>query len=141
MDRPSWQQKACALTLGVLLITPVLAAQTPAPDNTKTNARDRQAGQKTAGDQLNNQSDRETTRKIRQAIVADKSLSSYAHNIKVVTAGGKVTLKGPVRSEAEKTAVEAKAADVVGAANVTSQVSVSNKPASTSHKQPKKERP
>jgi hyperosmotically inducible protein len=138
MYRRSWRRAAGAVTCGLFLMTPVFAAQSPAPDNTKTNARDRQAAQKTAGDQTNNRSDLETTRQIRRVIVADKSLSSYAHNIKIVTAGGKVTLKGPVRSEAEKTAVEAKAADVVGAPNVTSQVSVTDKAGTTHQKQPKK---
>lgn len=122
----SWRRIGSALTCGLLLIGPVASAQTPAPDNTKTNARDRQAGQKTAGDQANNRSDLETTRQIRRAIVADKDLSTYAHNVKIVTAGGKVTLKGPVKSEAEKTSVAAKAAEVVGAANVSNQVSVTD---------------
>jgi hyperosmotically inducible protein len=56
-----------------------------------------------------NRSDREITKQIRQALVQDGSLSSYAHNVKIVTQGGMVTLKGPVRSDEEKKAVEAKA--------------------------------
>jgi hyperosmotically inducible periplasmic protein len=100
------------------------AAQTPAPDNTKTNARDRQPSQVTADQQKNSNADLETTRQIRKALVADKSLSTYAHNVKVVTRNGKVTLKGPVRSADEKKAVEAKAVEVAGAANVTDQMSV-----------------
>lgn len=135
MYQRSWRGTASALACGVLLTASVASAQSPAPDNTKTNARDRQAAQKTAGDQANNQSDLETTRQIRQAIVADKDLSSNAHNIKIVTAGGKVTLKGPVKNEAEKTAVAAKAADVVGATNVINQVSVTE---TATPKNPKK---
>jgi osmotically-inducible protein OsmY len=54
----------------------------------------------------------------------DKSLSTYAHNIKIITRDGKVTLKGPVRSEDEKAAIEAKAATVAGADNVTDQLTV-----------------
>ena len=100
------------------------APQPPAPDNTKTNARDRQPSQVTADQQKNNSADLETTRQIRKALTADKSLSTYAHNVKVVTRNGKVTLKGPVRSAEEKKAVEAKAAEVAGAANVTDQMSV-----------------
>lgn len=124
----------CLLACGVLIGVSAASAQTPAPDNTKTNARDRNAAQKTAGDQSNTRSDVETTREIRKAIVADKDLSSYAHNIKIVTVSGKVTLKGPVHTEAEKTAVAAKAADVVGAANVTNHVSVTGHTA-TKHPQ------
>jgi osmotically-inducible protein OsmY len=100
------------------------------PDNTAVNRRDRAASAQTAGQQSNGRSDLDTTRQIRRAIVKDKSLSTYAHNIKIITQGGKVTLKGPVRSEEEKTAVEAKAADVAGAGNVTNQVSVAPRKAS-----------
>ena len=71
-----------------------------------------------------NPTDRELTRKIRHAIVADKSLSTYAHNIKIITQGGKVTLKGPVRSDDEKTNVIAKATEIAGAGNVTDQVEI-----------------
>jgi len=98
--------------------------QPPAPDNTKVNTRDRKPTAVTADQQKNNKTDLETTRQIRKALVADKSLSTYAHNVKVVTQNGKVTLKGPVRSEDEKKAVEAKAVEVAGAGNVTNQISI-----------------
>ncbi len=68
--------------------------------------------------------DRELTQKIRRELMRDKALSSYAHNVKVVTQGGQVTLKGPVRSEAEKQSVESKAVEVAGAEHVTNQMSV-----------------
>ena len=61
---------------------------------------------------------------IRKAIVSDKSLSTYAHNVKVISKGGKVTLKGPVRSEEEKSAIEKKAVEVAGAGNVTNELTV-----------------
>jgi hyperosmotically inducible periplasmic protein len=105
----------------------VQAQQPTAPDNTKVNTRDRKPSQVTADQQKNNNSDLKITQEIRKALVADKSLSTYAHNIKIVTRDGKVTLKGPVRSEDEKRIVEAKAADVAGAANITNQVSVAPK--------------
>lgn len=54
----------------------------------------------------------------------DKSLSTYAHNVKIVTQGGQVTLKGPVRSEHEKKAIEAKAAEVAGDGKVTSELNI-----------------
>src|ERR1041384_5864476 len=53
-------------------------------DNTKVNKRDRNKNEPTAGQQSNAKSDRELTRKIRQALVKDKDLSTYAHNIKVI---------------------------------------------------------
>lgn len=108
-----------------------------APDNTKRNARDRQANAKTADQQSNARSDVDVTRQIRRAIVADKALSTNAHNVKIITRAGKVTLKGPVRNEGEKQAVEAKAVEVAGAGNVSNQLSVTDtskaarKPAAT----------
>src|SRR4051794_20377725 len=67
------------------------------PDNTKTNQRDRNNAASTADKQKDNASDRKLTQDIRRAVVDDKSLSTYAHNVKIVTEGGMVTLKGPVR--------------------------------------------
>ena len=102
--------------LGVLFcaMATVAPAQTPSPDadNTKMNKRDQKAGAKTADQQKMNASDQELTRSIRAAIVADKSLSTYAHNIKIISQDGMVTLKGPVNSETEKKTVMAKAVDV-----------------------------
>lgn len=84
------------------------------PDNTKVNKRDRDRSEPTADQQKGNVSDRDLTKKIRQSIVADKSLSTYAHNVKVISQNGVVTLKGPVRSEEEKKAIESKAMEAVG---------------------------
>ncbi len=95
------------------------------PDNTKVNKRDRNAGSVTADQQKENATDRKLTQKIRRAIMADKSLSSYAHNIKIISQDGSVTLKGPVNSEDEKRTVVAKAVAAVGSADkVTDEVSV-----------------
>ena len=93
-----------------VIASPTLA-QTAA-DNTKVNTRDREAGAVTADQQKENATDRDITKRIRQSVVADKSLSSYAHNVKIVAQGGRVTLKGPVRTEAEKQAIETKATAV-----------------------------
>ncbi len=71
-----------------------------------------------------NSSDRAITQKIRKAIHEDKSLSTYAHNIKIITQDGKVTLRGPVRSEDEKSNLQAKAAEIAGQDNVTNQLEV-----------------
>lgn len=99
---------------------------TPA-DNTKLNVRDRNANEPTADRQKDNRSDREITQQVRKAIVKDKLLSTYAHNVKIITQNGMVTLKGPVRSEEEKQAIEAKAAEVAGRDKVTNQLDVKSK--------------
>ncbi|HLV87915.1 MAG TPA: BON domain-containing protein [Candidatus Sulfotelmatobacter sp.] len=96
----------------------------PAPDNTKVNERDRSKSEATADQQKDNRSDRDITQQIRQSIIKDKSLSEYAHNVKIVTQNGQVTLKGPVRSEDEKRAIEAKAAEVAGDGKVTSELNI-----------------
>jgi osmotically-inducible protein OsmY len=116
-----------AAVVGFCVMPAVVNAQTP-PDNTKINARDRSKDAQTADQQKENATDRELTRSIRRALMDDKDLSSYAHNVKVISQGGKVTLKGPVRSEDEKRVVEAKAIEVAGAGNVTNEMSVAKKP-------------
>ena len=116
--------------MGLLLLPAGAFAQTP-PDNTKVNERDRDPSQVTADQQPNNRSDVETTRQIRKTITAEKSLSTYAHNAKVITKAGKVTLRGPVRSEDEKKMLEAKATAVAGVGNVTNELSVMNATATT----------
>lgn len=93
-------------------------------DNTKVNKRDRNTSEPTADQGKNATSDRETMRKIRRAVVADKSLSTYAHNIKIISQNGKVTLKGPVHTEDEKKAIEAKATEIAGAGNVTDEITI-----------------
>ncbi|MGA2882677.1 MAG: BON domain-containing protein [Bryobacteraceae bacterium] len=98
---------------------------TAQPDNTKVNQRDRNADQPTADQQKNDRSDRMLTKNIRKSIMSDKSLSTYAHNVKVISQNGTVTLKGPVKSDDEKRAVIAKAVEVVGSPDkVTDQISV-----------------
>jgi len=93
---------------------PVDQSSQAAPDNTAKNQRDRNQSEPTADKQKENKPDRELAHQIRQALVKDKSLSTYAHNIKVIAQNGEVTLKGPVKSAEEKQAIEAKAAEVAG---------------------------
>ncbi|HET9407556.1 MAG TPA: BON domain-containing protein [Candidatus Sulfotelmatobacter sp.] len=120
------------LCAGLLLGTGALASAqepstqqtSPAPDNTKVNERDMSQNEPTADQQKENRSDRDITQQIRQSIMKDKSLSTYAHNVKVVTQDGQVTLKGPVRSEDEKKAIETKAAEVAGNGKVTSELRI-----------------
>jgi hyperosmotically inducible periplasmic protein len=119
---------ACLLTLAPTLESAQdSSAEQPAADNTKVNQRDKNKAEPTADQQKENRPDREIARQIRRSIVQDKSLSSYAHNVKIIAQNGMVTLKGPVRSDEEKSAVEAKAAEIAGADKVTSQLEVKPK--------------
>jgi hyperosmotically inducible protein len=92
-------------------------------DNTGAN-KQQENKMHTADQAKNSKSDIQLMKEIRRAIVKDKSLSTNAHNVKVIASGGKVTLKGPVKSEDEKTAVEQKAVEVAGSGNVTNQLTV-----------------
>gem|GEM_PF-310207 len=92
------------------------------PDNTRANKVENNG--ETADQQKNNSSDLQITRRIRRAIVQDKSLSMYAHNVKIITKDGGVTLKGPVNTEDEKTAIASKAAEVVGQDKVKNEIKV-----------------
>jgi osmotically-inducible protein OsmY len=93
------------------------------------NKRDRKPGEATADQQKENTNDREIARRIRGALMDDKGLSTYAHNVKVIAQDGHVTLKGPVRTEEERQRVEAKATEVAGAGRVTNQISIAPKSA------------
>jgi len=95
------------------------------PDNTKVNKQDRETNQPTADQQANNAADLDLTKNIRRAIMEDKSLSTNAHNVKVISQNGTVTLKGPVKSDAEKSAIVSKAVSLAGGADkVVDQMSV-----------------
>ena len=95
------------------------------PDNTKVNERDKNPGAVTADQQKMNATDRELTAKIRKSVMADKTLSMNAHNVKIISQDGMVTLKGPVNSPAEVKTIIAKAVEVTGnAAKVANQMSV-----------------
>jgi hyperosmotically inducible protein len=114
-----------SLVFGVsLMATPIPGYQDPQqtpPDNTKQN---KDQTNPTADQQKMNPADRAITQKIRKAIHEDTTLSTYAHNVKIITQDGKVTLRGPVRSEDEKSNIEAKAVAVAGQGNVTNQLEV-----------------
>jgi hyperosmotically inducible periplasmic protein len=112
---------ATAVLAAALSATPALAQQ---PDNSKNNQGDGNTGAMTAQSQKENPADRAISQKIRKSIMQDKSLSTYAHNIKIVTTDGKVTLKGPVRSDDEKSAINAKAVAVAGADNVMNNLEI-----------------
>jgi Predicted periplasmic or secreted lipoprotein len=103
---------------------PASQKASPAVDNTKVNQRDQSKNEPTADQQKEIRTDRDITQQIRQSIMKDKSLSTYAHNVKIITQEGQVTLKGPVRSESEKQTIETKATEVAGANKVTSELNV-----------------
>jgi len=116
-----------AAVVGLGLLIPATAVYAQEPDNSKTNQADRAKGAVTADQQAENQADRDLAKKIRKSITDDKNLSTYAHNIKVIARGGTVTLRGPVRTGDEKTAIEAKAVEIAGAANVKNELTVKEK--------------
>jgi osmotically-inducible protein OsmY len=115
---------ATTVAAGVLAVSGGAQQTTPAPDNTKVNQRDRSKTEPTADQAKNNVNDREIMQKIRRAVMDEKSLSTYAHNVKIVSQNGKVTLKGPVRSEEEKATIAQKATEVAGAGNVTNDITI-----------------
>jgi hyperosmotically inducible periplasmic protein len=113
--------------LGASMPAQVISHQDPqqtAPDNTKANKNDRYGSATTADRQKMNAADTDLTKKIRAALRDDKTLSTYAQNIKIISQDGKVTLKGPVRSDDEKAGIEAKAVAIAGEGNVTNQLKV-----------------
>lgn len=96
------------------------------PDNTKINKRDKDSAALTPMDQGGSEGDRKITQQIRQAVMKDGSLSFTAKNAKIITIDGKVTLRGPVNSAAERSAIEAAAKAVAGVTRVDNQLEVKN---------------
>lgn len=97
-----------------------------AADNSGRNERDRNDATKTSGDQSESEADRTISKNIRQAVVADDSVSTNGKNVKIITVDGTVTLRGPVKSEAEKTNIGAKAQQVAGVKRVDNQLEIAN---------------
>ena len=116
-----------AWTLATMLAaTPAIAGEHDA-DNSAKNARDRGDETITPTDQGGSAADREVTANVRKAIVEDDALSMNAHNVKIVTTGGVVTLRGPVKSASEKSSVAAKAQKVAGVKRVDNQLEIEKK--------------
>jgi hyperosmotically inducible periplasmic protein len=115
-----------ALLLGAWspVLLPAQSTDTRKPDNTAKNKGDQTPGAVTADHQKTNAADRDLTAKIRRAIIANKSLSMYAHNVKIVSQNGIVTLKGPVRSDGEVSSIMANAVEIAGGDNVVNQLTV-----------------
>jgi osmotically-inducible protein OsmY len=101
-----------------------IAQDTAAPDNTRKNERDRSGETTTSGDQSNSQEDVKITAAIRRAVVRDNSLSTTAKNVKIITANGMVTLRGPVKNDAEKAKIAELAQSAAGNAKIDNQLEV-----------------
>ena len=112
-----------SLSAGALFLAcgPLLAQSTgQQPDNTANNKQE----MPTADQQKESPADRDLAKKIRRSIMDDKNLSTYAHNIKVIVRDGEVTLKGPVKSDDERAAIESKASSIAGTGKVQNQLTV-----------------
>lgn len=105
--------------LGSCVALSLVAAPQKA-DNTRQNKNN----SPTADQQKETQADRDLAKTIRKSVVDDKSLSTYAHNVKIIVQNGAVTLKGPVRSEDEKRAVEAKVKQSAPSATIQNDLTV-----------------
>jgi osmotically-inducible protein OsmY len=142
MDSKRWKANGLLLTLALLTSSGIALGQgvssgpssassaepsSVAPDNTGINVRDRSREAVTPFTQSNNRSDVETTRKIRRALINDKSLSTTARNVKVVTVSGTVYLRGPVESEHEKAAIAHKARQIAGRDHVNDQLEIAGR--------------
>ncbi len=108
-----------ALALGLAAL-PAAPQATP-PDNTKANKNDPGP---TADQQSETKEDRDLAQKIRSSITSDKSLSTYAHNVKIIVQNGIVTLRGPVESADEKSSVAVKAKSAAGSSEVHNELTI-----------------
>jgi osmotically-inducible protein OsmY len=117
------KQTVIAAGLAVLLGSGAWAAD---PENTGTNVRDKDDKSLTVFDQGGSETDRKITAEIRKSIVDDDTLSMNAHNVKIITVDGVVTLRGPVDSAAEKASVQSKATKIAGVKRVDNQLEVDN---------------
>jgi hyperosmotically inducible protein len=116
MQTKAGKQLSRILVIGVVA---ALSAAAAPPANAVPRSQNATAG---AAQQSNHMSDLQITRNIRRALIKDKSLSMDAHNVTIITKDGKVTLKGRVKSDAEKQTVESAATNVAGPGNVDDQL-------------------
>jgi osmotically-inducible protein OsmY len=115
-----------AAALAMLAAAAGAQESAPAPDNSKANANSVNStdSMSTAEGQKNDAADISLAQRIRKSVIADKSLSTYAHNVKIVAVNGAVTLNGVVRNNHEKNVIETKARSIAGAGNVTDDLTV-----------------
>lgn len=121
---------SAVLIAGLLTVTAVhaqtneSATKRDAAENTKANATDRMPAAKTPADQSNDKEAIDVTAGIRRAVLDDKSLSMAAHNVKIMTDGDVVTLRGAVESADEKKRIEALAVKVATGKQVRNEISI-----------------
>ena len=113
---------ACLSVVGVAVIT--ADDEKTKADNTAMNQRDRSGETTTSGDQSNSPADLKVTQAIRSALMKDSELSMTAKNIKVITANGQVTLRGPVTTAQEKAKIDQLAKSAAGGAHIDDQLDV-----------------
>jgi hyperosmotically inducible periplasmic protein len=114
-----------ALSSAALVMLQSAGAQTmPPADNSKSNQTDPSNRGVTSDSQKENATDRGIVQQIRKGLMADKDLSTYAHNIKVVSINGQVTLNGVVRNDDERAKVANVAEEVAGKQNVVNDLKV-----------------
>jgi hypothetical protein len=100
-------------------------ASFPVPaDNAAVQARDAKSGDPATMDHSEAPVDRDLTRRVRQAVMADGSLSLIAYNVKILSSKGRVTLRGPVATQSERLSIQEKATGIAGANNVDDQLVV-----------------
>lgn len=129
MVRKLMMAAALSATVALSMTAPAFADKDNSAtkaDNTKMNQEMRANQEMTADQQGQSKADLKMSQDIRRAVVKDKALSQYAHNVKIITRDGKVTLKGPVKSEKEKHAVGKIAARVAGSDRVTNELEVAS---------------
>jgi len=95
-------------------------------DNTRVNKQNDTSATTNADDQKEDTSDLGLTRRIRQSVIADKTLSTYAHNVKIIAVNGMVTLNGVVRSEHERDSIAIKAQSIAGRTRVVNDLTVAS---------------
>lgn len=130
------KSSACTTLIAVMAALPLAAMAAPqatppaatstghAADNTAVNARDRSGDTPTSSSQSNDANDVKLAAAVRRALTKDSSLSTLAHNVKLMASGGSVTLRGPVKSEDEKSRVESIARSVAGVSQVTNELEI-----------------
>lgn len=118
--------KLMLIPVAVLSVQAHAAGQAGArpADNTAVNARDKDGAMATPQNQSNAEADRKLLAEIRRTVVKDKSLSTSAHNVKILVTNGAVLLRGPVKTDDEKARVETAVKQVAGIASVDNQLEV-----------------
>jgi hyperosmotically inducible protein len=104
--------------------SPSRSSQAVSPDNTKSNKLDASNRSAVSDKQANGAADLDLAKRIRQSVMADKELSTYGHNVKIVAVNGTVTLNGVVRNTDEKMQIGKKAKDIAGPGHVVDELKV-----------------